>query len=763
MGSRWRAKAGKGSVRRGGRMGRPMPGGLLLALAAYMFSFALSALFAPSAAMAVESCPNAAVRGAYGYSGALPDCRAYEMVTPANKDSAESEPPNHLAVAGEYQNSDWASINGDRMAFQNASQPFPGSDSTGLSYLATRTRAGWTVEDLIPPQSVLNSTLCISLVNIQWYSPDLSQAILGDGYGQSGEHLGENLLCGHDEPLLVPGEPEDFQNLFVRHNEIGSYGLVDVTPAPGPPANAYFLAASADLGHVVFEEEAQLTPEAPGGRAIPDPEVPLGRNIYEESGGTIRLVTILPDGTAVNGLLAGTHASELLNINSTSRQVEGSPGGDWGSMTNAISADGSRIFFQAEGNLYVRENGTTTVRVDTSQSGGPGGGGTFVDASRDGSKVFFLDKASAGLTDSTIPNSGENLYEYDLETGGLTDLTPVVGAEADGVSGLSEDGSYVYFVAGGVLAEGATAGEPNLYLLHSASTTFIATLKPAADACDWLPTTLTPPFGSTPTNRLSPSCLTARVSANGAFIGFDSVNRLTPYDNTDIVTGEPDREIYLYDAAGHALSCASCLPSGARPAGPVKMDEPPVAVHGAFEVAQRLSRNVSDSGQVFFDTPQPLLPGDSSGEQNVYEYEHGDLYSVSTGTSDAASYFDEATPSGSDVFIETDQPLLPSDADRAFDIYDARVNGGFLEPASPTACSEEDCKGVVSATPLFSPPSSATFVGAGNPVTKSVSAATPRTKPKSKPAKCKKAYVRSKGKCVKRSNAKAKKSAKGRK
>ena len=37
--------------------------------------------------------------------------------------------------------------------------------------------------------------------------------------------------CGHDEPRLVPGEPEHLRNLFVRDNRVGSHALVNLTPS----------------------------------------------------------------------------------------------------------------------------------------------------------------------------------------------------------------------------------------------------------------------------------------------------------------------------------------------------------------------------------------------------------------------------------------------------------------------------------------------------------------------------------------------------
>ena len=128
--------------------------------------------------------------------------------------------------------------------------------------------------------------------------------------------------------------------------------------------------------------------------------------------------------------------------------------GDGPALTNDISEDGSRIFWTDlnNNNLYVRENGSSTVQVDA----GVGGGGKFWAASPDGATVLFV---KAG-----------DLYEFDLETAQTTDLTP--GGEVQGIVGTSKDLSYVYFVADAALAPGAAHvechGESlcNLYALH---------------------------------------------------------------------------------------------------------------------------------------------------------------------------------------------------------------------------------------------------------------------------------------------------------
>ena len=140
-------------------------------------------------------------------------------------------------------------------------------------------------------------------------------------------------------------------------------------------------------------------------------------NLYEWSGGVVRLLTVLPDGAP----LAGSFVS--------------------------VSPNGSDVFFTAGGELYVRLNGERTVQVDEARGGsGPGGGGSFAAVTADGSQVLFTDEASAGLTSDTHSGSGENLYSYDVDTGQLSDLTPLSDAKA-ALAGISEDGSYVYYYA----------------------------------------------------------------------------------------------------------------------------------------------------------------------------------------------------------------------------------------------------------------------------------------------------------------------------
>jgi hypothetical protein len=75
----------------------------------------------------------------------------------------------------------------------------------------------------------------------------------------------------------------------------------------------------------------------------------------------------------------------------------------------------------------------------------------------------------------------------------------------------------------------------------------------------------------------------------------------------------------------------------------------------------------------------------------------------------------DASATGGDVFFLTCAQLSPLDRDEAFDVYDARVDGGFPAlPALAPVCEGEACQGAPVPQPVFGAPASATFSGVGN-------------------------------------------------
>jgi hypothetical protein len=190
---------------------------------------------------------------------------------------------------------------------------------------------------------------------------------------------------------------------------------------------------------------------------------------------------------------------------------------------------------------------------------------------------------------------------------------------------------------------------------------------------------------------------------------FMSSSPLTGYDNTDAVTGNPDSQVFLYEASSDRLTCVSCNPGGARPIGPSTLPLPPARAIG------NLQRGVSDDGRrVFFDSRDALVTTDVNGKADVYEHEDGAVHLISSGSGNSDSVFSAASGSGDDVFFVTRERLAQTDVDDNLDMYDARVGGGFARPASSPPCSGDACQGTATSRPAGPSPTSASVIGDGN-------------------------------------------------
>ena len=276
---------------------------------------------------------------------------------------------------------------------------------------------------------------------------------------------------------------------------------------------------------------------------------------------------------------------------------------------------------------------------------------------------------------------------------------------------------------------------------------------------------------------------TARVSGDGTLLAFQSELSLTGFDNEASESGECGetgrcQEVYLYDAVTGKLVCVSCDPatpgdpSGARPVGSAELGGHEVEA-GSFTDPEPfyLPRNLSEGGgRLFFQSPDALVPHDSNGLLDVYEWELPGVGSCTSGSpsfsegsggcvfpvSDVAgsgeSRFMDANLDGNDVFVWTGDQLVSSDTDSRADVYDVRVGGGFpVSVSSPVCVNADSCKPPVSPQPgVFGAPASATFSGAGN-IEVVAPAVKPKAKPKPKPKSriCGRGSARKRGKCVK--------------
>ncbi|HEV7494820.1 hypothetical protein [Baekduia sp.] len=635
----------------------------------------------PTTSAASDTCPNAALRTTY--AAYLPDCRAYEQVSPTDKNGGEAG----VIVQGAEHDISRVAASGDGLAWASFANALAGSAGaqTQNTMLSRRGTTGWTTNDITPPMKFPRA-----LISAPWFLLAFT------------DELDKGLTDTGPYPNLSPDATGGQNNIYLSDLSDPAHPSYQVvTPAIPNGRFAVLGGTSADLTHIVFSAPEALTPNAvPGG----------ADNIYERVGGQLRLVNVDPSGTPIP---AGNGA--------------GGTGPYGGSSPRVVSTDGSRIFWEGlDGNLYVRENATTTTQLDASQGAGPGGGGSFYTASPDGSMVIFRAPASSALTSDTVPGSGPNLYRYDLNTGTLTDLTPAPDVQLIGFSGSSDDTSYAYFVANGDLdgagpatpgdCDNANHGTCNLYLSHAGTTTFIARLG-ASDAQDWQ--VFDNQGGGAPTGPVV-------TTPDGTHFAFQSQGSLTGYDNTPATGPACGRdsdgqqflgrcpEVYLYDATSNHLSCPSCNPTGGRPRGPSTLQ---IGHEGDFVgTLQHRPRDIADDGTVFFQSFDRLVSRDTNASQDVYEWAGGQAKLVSSGTSSDNAIFLDATPDGSGLFFLTRDRLAGQDVDQSFDIYDARVDGGLASQSPPPAvsCSGESCKGAPVGPPLPENAATVTFTGPGN-------------------------------------------------
>jgi hypothetical protein len=654
-------------------------------------------------------------------SFALPDNRAWEMVSPVNKEGAPVEALTHeggLILASRDGSALTYVVNGA------LGEEVEGNRSPEWQQIvATRTSSGWASQDIATPNSREKAAEPGNPPEYEFFTPDLGVAFVEPAGARA-------------EPPLAPGVTQ--ATIYLRDNATGNYVplVTDANTAPGTEyggGNISFVNATPDLSHVLIRSSVALT----GGRSRP--------GLYEWSGGKLQFVSVLPGGAP-----ARRGPVEL---------------GYFHAAANALSSDGSRAIWtvvEAEdnshrGHLYMRDTARgETLQLDAAQGVAEPSEGwaRFQTASSDASRVFFTDRQRLTADSTAEPTAvGQgpgkpDLYECRVveEQSGklacrLEDLTVDhnAGEPADVqgfLLGASPDGTSVYLVARGVLAgneggngETAVAGKNNLYALRYDgahwSTTFIATLS-GEDSPEW--------EGNGNGNA---SFLTVRVSPNGRYLAFMSAASLTGYDNFDAnpaAVGARDEEVYLYDSAaapGAArLRCVSCNPGGARPNGVLDTRESGEGLglladrRGVWAgrwlagnipgwTAQSLvsalyqSRYLSDEGRLYFNSPDSLVPAAKNAKEDVYEYEPSGVGScvsatggcvslISGGSSDRESAFIEATPDGSNVFFVTEARLLPSqDTDTAFDIYDARECTAIspcLSPPeqAPAGCNEVD-------------------------------------------------------------------------
>jgi hypothetical protein len=704
------------------------------------------------------------------------ESRRYELVSPADKGGGE---------VMSFSSRTRAAGDGDAVGFASL-VGFGDARGTGLAveYLAQRRpELGRWVTHAVTPQVAnvsLNARIGLGDTN---YEGDFSA------------DFGRGLLVSVGRVSGVAGDEmvRDAPNLYLRDDlrtaGAGRYELLspcpacDATNTPLPPASEIGATlqkylprpagASADLEHVTFESIQVLTSDTPPQTAFcgqenanpfptPSPFF-CAPHLYEWDHGQLRLAGILPDGRPADASFAGTGAGagtgsftytpHVVSDGSDghSRIIFTQPTDDTGQTFSQLDMFGQLFLLLGtqSGNLFMREDHgqtTPTVQLNASErtdcAGDPTCGGDgrpdpmpdtfapaqYLEASTDGTRIFFL--TSEVLTDDAQPG-GRKIYMYDASKpasapDNLT-LVTLPSRGATSMVGVSADGHYAYYIGGARFVawhDGVThdVGEVPLVLENEQKTDEI-------------------PYGIT--------WRQSRVSPDGRYLLFTSDHPPVPggYDHGPCNNSFGCREVYVYSADANTVVCASCNPTGAP--ATVDAEVPAVDFFGAAPITSYQNRAVTDDGRVFFSTAEALVPQDSNGRSDAYEYDvpTGTLSLISTGTDNGDSFFLDTSTSGRDVFFTTRERLVGWDRDNAFDLYDARIGGGLPEPPpTPPACSGGTCQGARPTPPPAPAGASASFDGAGN--------ARSLLRARSQRRACRrgsvKRRVRGKRKCVKR-------------
>jgi hypothetical protein len=380
----------------------------LFALAVLGVSWVVTA--APAPAVAAE-CPNEAIRVVQS-STRLPDCRAYERVSPEVKNASDIKGPGEAV-----------GLDGEGLTYSTTGV-FPGSPSGTLTtqYRSERTASGWGTIGISPPTVRRNPVTGDDPVLLAG-SPDLTRTLFETQYPVDPEDQG-----------VGPRNVTSSIDLY-RRNEDGSFTWISRRAAlpdtSGIPV--YFVAASPDLSRVLMITKRALDASVPG-----ETENHLYLHV---DGRPTRIVDVDPAGNPV-----------ALDISSKS-----------------MSSDGSRVAFVAgtAGSrvLYLRVNAddpvrAATIRLGAGTEGRTCGDATLVALSPDGSTVLF--GCANQLTDEAIPaGANRGLYLLDVDSGELR-LLGGAGSEFATVYGGSPDFSEA-FISG--LGGGSyDAGDLILYL-----------------------------------------------------------------------------------------------------------------------------------------------------------------------------------------------------------------------------------------------------------------------------------------------------------
>jgi hypothetical protein len=586
-----------------------------------------------------ETCPNEQIRIETS-SLDLPECRGYEMVSPIKKSGNDAG--YQLGYGGPGYS--WSTADGNGLIYHTRGTVGEEASSGVEFYIqAHRGATGWKSTGALPKGTQPVVSVLTNYPNMLLFNPDLSR-VFWVSEGSFLAELPQSVVSQGTSAAYRAGtkaaDPIEW---------ISRAAIPDQKPAIGElHGDPIVVGGSPDLETVYF----WWYPTLMAGDEVRAAN--HGWGLYEYSDGVLKHAGTLPDG------------SQPVGGSAPANTVNGPQGREPEYVTSEVTrgdvtADGSGLFFvspdpasgQGPPELYFHHGeGSTLVSrtadgspapsgaASTSGIGTEYGGAQFVFGSPDGKTAFFESKDA--LTDAAPTDSSVKAYRYDVAADAITYLPGVGNAT---IVAASDDGSRFLFDAGkiGLWDDG--------------------TVKTVADAG----------------RHLSP----ARATASGSVFvflaegleGFHSGSNFYP-------------QVYRYNTDLEQLSCVSCPPAEVTPSGGARVG--PLEA-GGLNPNFIMSR---DGNRIFFQSPDPFVPRDNNERADVYEWTPGGISLISTGRNASDSLLVGNDEEGSNVFFSTKADIAPEDNDGLYDIYDARVDGGFKQKPAVIPCSGVDlCHG----------------------------------------------------------------------
>ena len=418
-------------------------------------------------------------------------------------------------------------------------------------------------------------------------------------------------LAFESSQSLVAEDTDSSADVYLRTPAGGGLTqttLVSVGPSGGNAAlDADLVAVSEDGSRVIFQTLESLVPE--------DTDAFTSRDVYERSGGTTTLLSTGPTGGggSVDATFAGASADATRVF--------------FRSWEHLVTGDEDTCFAgQPEErpcfDLYERSGGTTTlISTGPNEAATQDQDPSYLDASADGTHVFFETQESLVTTDTDGGGTAIGPFDIYERVGATTTLVSTSTLNPNQqfnaqFGDVSEDGTRVFFRTQEQLTADDTDGGYDVFERSGGQTTRISR-------------------GSLDDNTGAHAQFQG-ITPDGAHVFFDTPEQLEPED-VDVQKGD------LYRRSGGSTELVSV--------GPLAVTQP----------SDYLSSSL-DGQRVFFTSVGKFTPDDTDTRQDIYERVAGATTKLSPGNLDGPfdhAVFQGASKEGTRVlFTDTDGSKL---------------------------------------------------------------------------------------------------------